>query len=298
MKYFPCLLIFHKKKVNFAKNHFKYEPINLLGCLSLQGTKFCTDMKKNLLLAFVLCFSYGFSYSHSFNNPTNLTTKMQNFEMDSFTTHNGKSLKITFFKHASLLLEYAGQKIFVDPVSDYADYTQQPKTDFILITHEHGDHFDTKAIAAIETSGTRIIANPNCRKMLNRGQEMKNGDVLQLADDMKLEAVPAYNTTPGRDKFHPKGRDNGYILTLGGTRIYIAGDTEDIPELNQVKDIDIAFLPVNQPYTMTPEQAIRATQIIKPHILYPYHYGDTDINKVKEGLKNEKTTEVRIRTLQ
>ena len=245
-----------------------------------------------------LCLSYGFSYSHSFNNPTNLTTKMQNFEMDSFTTHNGKSLKITFFKHASLLLDYAGQKIFIDPVSDYADYTQQPKADFILITHEHGDHFDTKAIAAIETSGTRIIANPNCRKMLNRGQEMKNGDVLQLADDMKLEAVPAYNTTPGRDKFHPKGRDNGYILTLGGTRIYIAGDTEDIPELNQVKDIDIAFLPVNQPYTMTPEQAIRATQIIKPHILYPYHYGDTDINKVKEGLKNEKTTEVRIRALQ
>lgn len=228
MKYFPCLLIFHKKKVNFAKNHFKYELINLPGCLSLQGAKFCTDMKKNLLLAFVLCFSYGFSYSHSFNNPTNLTTKMQNFEMDSFTTHNGKSLKITFFKHASLLLEYAGQKIFVDPVSDYADYTQQPKADFILITHEHGDHFDTKAIAAIETSGTRIIANPNCRKMLNRGQEMKNGDVLQLADDMKLEAVPAYNTTPGRDKFHPKGRENGYILTLGGTRIYIAGDTEDL----------------------------------------------------------------------
>ena len=187
------------------------------------------------------------------------------------------------------------KKIFVDPVSDYADYTQQPKADFILITHEHGDHFDTKAIAAIETNQTKIIANPNCRKMLNRGQEMKNGDVLQLAKDIKLEAVPAYNTTPGRDKFHPKGRDNGYILTLGGTRIYIAGDTEDIPELNLVKDIDIAFLPVNQPYTMTPEQAIRATQIIKPRILYPYHYGDTDINKVKEGLKNEKTTEVRIR---
>ena len=88
------------------------------------------------------------------------------------------------------------------------------RQDFILITHEHGDHFDTKAIAAIETSGTRIIANPNCRKMLNRGQEMKNGDVLQLADDMKLEAVPAYNTTPGRDKFHPKGRDNLSLIHI------------------------------------------------------------------------------------
>ena len=296
MKDFPCLFIYHKKKVNFEENHFKCEPINPPGCLSLQGTKFCRDMKKNLLVAFVLCLSYGFSYSHSFDKPINQTAKMSNFEMDSFTTKNGKSLKITFFKHASLLLDYAGQKIFIDPVSDYADYTQQPKADFILITHEHGDHFDTKAIAAIETNQTKIIANPNCRKMLNRGQEMKNGDVLQLAKDIKLEA--AYNTTPGRDKFHPKGRDNGYILTLGETRIYIAGDTEDIPELNQVKDIDIAFLPVNQPYTMTPEQAIRAAKIIKPRVLYPYHYGETDIHKIKDGLKNETGTEVRIRALQ
>ena len=111
MKYFPCLLIFHKKKVNFEENHFKCEPINPPGCLSLQGTKFCRDMKKNLLVAFVLCLSYGFSYSHSFDKPINQTAKMSNFEMDSFTTKNGKSLKITFFKHASLLLDYAGQKI-------------------------------------------------------------------------------------------------------------------------------------------------------------------------------------------
>lgn len=257
-------------------------------------------MKKILFTAFILCLShsYGFSYSRSFDNPINQTTMMQNFETDSFTAKNGKSLRITFFKHASLLLEYAGQKIFIDPVSDYADYTQQPKADFILITHEHHDHFDPKAIAAIETNDTKIIANPNCRNMLNKGQAMKNGDVLQLEPDIKLEAVPAYNTTPGRDKFHPKGRDNGYILTVGGTRIYIAGDTEDIPEMKQLKDIDIAFLPVNQPYTMTPEQAIRATKMIQPRILYPYHYGDTDINKVKDGLKNDKATEVRIRALQ
>ena len=194
-------------------------------------------------------------------------------------------MKITFFKHASLLLDYAGQKIFIDPRSSLCRLYTTAEADFILITHEHGDHFDTKAIAAIETNQTKIIANPNCRKMLNRGQEMKNGDVLQLAKDIKLEAVPAYNTTPGRDKFHPKGRDNGYILTLGGTRIYIAGDTEDIPELNQVKDIDIAFLPVNQPYTMTPEQAIRAAKIIKPRVLYPYHYGETDIHKIKRRIE-------------
>ena len=186
----------------------------------------------------------------------------------------------------------------IDPVSDYADFTQQPKADYILITHEHHDHFDTKAIAAIETPDTKIIANPNCQKMLDKGQAMKNGDILQIRPEIKLEAVPAYNTTPGRDKFHPKGRDNGYILTVGGTRIYIAGDTEDIPEMKQIKNIDIAFLPVNQPYTMTPEQAIQSAKTIQPHILYPYHYGDTNINEVKDGLKNEKEIEVRIRALQ
>ena len=147
---------------------------------------------------------YGFAYSCLFNHSINLTTKMQNFETDSFTTKNGKSLKITFFKHASLLIEYAGKKFFVDPVSDYADFTQQPKADYILITHEHHDHFDTKAIAAIETPDTKIIANPNCQKMLDKGQAMKNGDILQITPEIKLEAVPAYNTTPGRDKFHPK----------------------------------------------------------------------------------------------
>lgn len=150
-------------------------------------------MKKILLVALALCLSYGFAYSCLFNHSINLTTKMQNFETDSFTTKNGKSLKITFFKHASLLIEYAGKKFFVDPVSDYADFTQQPKADYILITHEHHDHFDTKAIAAIETPDTKIIANPNCQKMLDKGQAMKNGDILQITPEIKLEAVPAYN---------------------------------------------------------------------------------------------------------
>lgn len=223
---------------------------------------------------------------------------MQNFEIDSFTTKNGKNLNITFFKHASLLLDYAGKKIFVDPVSEYADYTRQPKADFILITHEHHDHFDPKAIAALETEETSIVTNPACQKMLGKGKAMKNGEAILLAPDIWIEAMPAYNTTPGREVYHPKGRDNGYILTLGGTRIYIAGDTEDIPEMEQIKDIDIAFLPVNQPYTMTPAQAIRTAKIIRPHILYPYHYGDTDINQVKDGLKDEPEIEVRIRALQ
>lgn len=255
-------------------------------------------MKKILLIALTLCFSYGFSYAHSVYEADDTSATNPSFESDSFTTKNGKKLKITFFKHASLLIEYAGKTIFIDPVSDYADYTKQPKADYILITHEHHDHFDTKAIAAIETSGTQLVANPNCQKALKRGKAMKNGDKSQLATDFNIEAVPAYNTTPGREQFHPKARDNGYILTLGGTRIYIAGDTEDIPEMKQIKHIDIAFLPVNQPYTMTTEQAIKAAEVIRPHILYPYHYGDTDVLKIKEGLKHIPQTEVRIRALQ
>ena len=114
---------------------------------------------------------------------------------------------------------------------------------------------------------------------------------------MTIEAVPAYNTTPGREKYHPRHRDNGYILTLGGTRIYISGDTEDIPELADLKDIDIAFLPVNQPYTMTVQQAVHAAEMFSPKILYPYHYGDTKVEEIKEKLKNS-NIDVRIREMQ
>jgi L-ascorbate metabolism protein UlaG (beta-lactamase superfamily) len=111
---------------------------------------------------------------------------------------------------------------------------------------------------------------------------------------IKVEAVPAYNTTQGRTQFHPKGRDNGYILTIDGLRIYIAGDTEDIPKMKDIKDIDIAFLPCNQPYTMTPEQLIKAARTIKPKVLFPYHYGQTDVSGIPGQLKGD-GIDVRIR---
>lgn len=175
----------------------------------------------------------------------------KSFETDKFTTKDGGELVITFIKHASLQLTFNGHHIQVDPVSEYADYTAFPKADIILITHEHGDHLDPKAISALEKAGTLLVANESSSKILGKGTTMKNGDKLTPVDYMTIEAVPAYNTTPGREKYHPRHRDNGYILTLGGTRIYISGDTEDIPEMKNLKDIDIAFLPVNQPYTMT-----------------------------------------------
>ena len=226
------------------------------------------------------------------------TVANSQFESDTFETRSGNTLKITFIKHASLILVFDGKNIYVDPVSEYADFSQLPKADVILITHEHADHLDPKAIATLEKQGTILITNPSSQAKLGKGVVMKNGDSLTPVPWLKLEAVPAYNTTPDRVKFHPKNRDNGYILTLGGDRIYIAGDTEDIPELKQLKAIDIAFLPVNQPYTMTIPQAVHAAKMFNPRILYPYHYSDTDIKQLEEGLKNTPEIEVRIRQLQ
>ena len=130
--------------------------------------------------------------------------------------------------------------------------------------------------------------------MYGAGEVMANGDVLKIADDITVEAVPAYNTTEGHLQFHPKGRDNGYIMTIDGMRIYIAGDTEDIPEMASIKDIDIAFLPCNQPYTMTTSQLVAAARMVKPKVLFPYHYGQTDVSGVPAQLQAD-GIDVRIR---
>ena len=215
-------------------------------------------------------------------------------QTDEFTTKSGKKVRFTCIKHASMRIQYDGLEIQVDPVTDGAkpvtDYTVYPKANIILVTHEHHDHFDSDAIAQLRTASTKIYLNPAVHKMFGSGKALKNGDKVKIANDITIEAVPAYNTTPGREQFHPKGRDNGYILTLDGMRIYIAGDTEDIPEMANIKDISIAFLPCNQPYTMTIEQAANAAKIIQPKVLFPYHYNDTPVNKLipllsREGIK-------------
>ena len=227
-----------------------------------------------------------------------MLTKTGKFETDFFKTKDGKELRITFIKHGSLMFEYDGKIMYVDPVSDYADYSKLPKADVILITHEHGDHLDSKAISAVEKEGTLLITNASSREKLGKGQIMKNGDSLKPDSWFELDAVPAYNTTPGREIYHAKDRDNGYVLTFGGTKVYVAGDTEDIPEMQNLKDIDIAFLPVNQPYTMTLLQADRAARVIKPKVFYPYHYGETNVEELKSSLKDIPGIEVRIRQLQ
>ena len=215
-------------------------------------------------------------------------------QTDEFTTKSGKKVRFTCIKHASIQINYDGLEIQVDPVGmgmkPETDYSKFPKANIILVTHEHHDHFDRAAIQLLRGSGTTIYTNPAVHKMLGSGHSMKNGDKVKYSDNITIEAVPAYNTTPGREQFHPKGRDNGYVLTIEDLRIYIAGDTEDIPEMANLKDIDIAFLPCNQPYTMTIDQAVNAAKIIKPKVLFPYHYNDTPVNKItlqlyKEGIR-------------
>ena len=222
------------------------------------------------------------------------------YQTDTFKTKGGKEVVITAIKHASLRIQYDGLEIQVDPVAEFApatDYSKFPKADVILVTHEHFDHFDRGAIATLRKDGTQIVANPAVQKMLGFGTALANGESCALAKVIALDAVSAYNTTPGRTQFHPKGRDNGYVLTIDGLRIYIAGDTEDIPEMAKLKDVDVAFLPCNQPYTMTPEQVAKAARTIKPKVLFPYHYSQTPVKRVAELLADT-SIDVRIRSYQ
>ena len=221
--------------------------------------------------------------------------------MDTFKTPSGKTFQVNPIKHASMEIVYDGRIIQVDPVISgtppVTDYTKMKKADLILITHDHYDHLDVQAVEDLCKESTVIVTNPSSAEMLGEGEVMRNGDTLRVADDIVLYAVPAYNTTPGHTQFHPKGRDNGFILEVDGLRVYIAGDTEDIEEMKEVKDIDIAFLPCNQPYTMTPSQLRHAVDMVQPKVLFPYHYGDTDPEAMLEALEGT-GIDVRIRNFQ
>lgn len=221
----------------------------------------------------------------------------QTFEVDEFKTKSGKTVKFHALVHASIRIEYNGKEIEIDPVRKLGnktiDYAAMPKADFVFVTHEHGDHFDKEAIKILSREGTQLIMNKRCADMYGPCGVLANGQSAQFGD-ISVDAVPAYNISEGRTQFHPKGRDNGYILTIDGLRIYIAGDTEDIPEMKNVKNIDIAFLPCNQPYTMTTEQLVRAAKVIKPKVLFPYHYGQTDVSGIASQLKGT-GIDVRIR---
>lgn len=228
----------------------------------------------------------------------NMNYGQQVFEKDVFETDGG-SLEIWFIGHGTLMFKYNDMVIHIDPVSREADYSDMPDADIILITHEHGDHLDPSAIKKILKPETEIICNKASSSGLDECRVMSNGDEIN-SKGIDIKAVPAYNIqherSPG-NPFHPKGVGNGYILTIGSKRIYVAGDTENIPEMRDFKNIDIAFLPMNLPYTMSPEMVADAAMMIKPDILYPYHYGSTDTVEILKLLEDS-DIEVRIRKLQ
>jgi L-ascorbate metabolism protein UlaG (beta-lactamase superfamily) len=209
-------------------------------------------------------------------------------------------LKLTFIGHGTLMLTFNGKVYHVDPWSKLADYSKLPKADVILITHDHYDHLDAKAIELIYQKETQILMSQSCEGKLAQGVVMKNGETKKL-NDVTIEAVPAYNIQnkrPDGSPYHPKGNGNGYILTFGKTRVYIAGDTENTPEMNALKAIDVAFLPMNMPYTMTPKMVADAAKAFKPKILYPYHYGQTNVQQLVGLLKDTPEIEVRIRKME
>ncbi len=211
---------------------------------------------------------------------------------DIITAADGSELRLNFYGHGSIGFQHSGQTIYVDPVAPYANWASLPKADLILITHDHGDHFDPAAIEALSKPSTVVITD----------KTMAHGETREISRGASVEALAAYNTSPEKLNFHPRAAlHNGYILTLGGTRIYVAGDSEPTPEMLALRDIDVAFLPVNLPYTMTEEQAALAVKAIRPKIFYPYHYGGTDHKTDLEKLAvliADTPTQMRVRPLE
>jgi len=244
---------------------------------------------KNRLYIFFLLFFMSLNLMYA-----------QPYQQDVISTSEG-DLKITFVKHASLVFEFQGTTIHVDPVLRMGDYSQLPKADLILITHHHGDHLDLSAIEIIQQENTRIIATEKCceiSEFLDQAVIMNDHEEQNILG-LKIRSIPAYNIQHKRhngNPFHPKGEGNGYILTFGNKNVFVAGDTENTPEMKALKDIDVAFLPMNLPYTMTPKMVADAAKAFQPAILYPYHFGKTDTHALVTLLKGEKI-DVRIRKM-
>ena len=220
---------------------------------------------------------------------------------DIFETSDG-DLVISFIGHGTLMFEFKDMVIHVDPTMREADYADLPDADLIIVTHQHGDHLDLTAINHVLKDDCPVIMTQTCIDQLEdfKGAVIMGNGESKTVKGIPVEAVPAYNMEHKRSNgkpFHPKGEGNAYIVTFGDKRVLIGGDTENVPEIKALTDIDIAFLPMNLPYTMTPEMVADAARSIQPGVLYPYHFGDTNPEELVNLLKNEKKIEVRIRDL-
>jgi len=205
-------------------------------------------------------------------------------------------LTITPVHHGSVMLQFGGKVIHIDPWSQ-GNYSSLPRADYIFITDIHGDHMDRKAIDQIKKETTVIVAPAAVAKTIMEAQVINNGEKKKFGD-IEAEAIPMYNLQRGPQPgalFHTKGRGNGYVLTLGGKRLYVSGDTEAIPEMKALKGIDVAFVCMNLPYTMTPDEAAAAVKEFRPKAVYPYHHRGQDVKVFASALENEKGIEVRLR---
>jgi L-ascorbate metabolism protein UlaG (beta-lactamase superfamily) len=220
-------------------------------------------------------------------------------QSDTISTDSG-DLRITPINHASVELEWKGRAIYVDPVSP-GNYAGLPKADLILITDIHGDHMDPKRLADLKQGGTVIIAPQAVAKTVTEAQILDNGQSKRVdlgGASIDVEAVPMYNLTRGPKPgqlYHPKGRGDGFILTIGGKRFYFSGDSECTAEMKDLKNIDVAFLCMNLPYTMTPAEAAECVKTFRPKIVYPYHYRGQNPQEFADALKDVKGVEVRLR---
>lgn len=205
--------------------------------------------------------------------------RAQDKASDSFETGSGE-IAVHPVEHASFVMETPAGAIYCDPVGDAALYEGLPAPGLILITHEHGDHYNAETLAAIIGEETRLITNPAVYGMLpeelkSKASQIENGGSTEW-NGIPIEAIAAYNFTEGRTDFHPKGRDNGYVLGFDDFRIYISGDTENTEEMKALENIDLAFVCMNLPFTMDAEQAADGVNAFQPKFVYPYHYRGRD----------------------
>ena len=206
---------------------------------------------------------------------------------DVFKTAKG-DLYVYHVGHGSVMLTLGDKVIQVDPVAQVANYDTLPKADLLLITHEHGDHLDAAAIAKAKKPNAEIVATATVAAQLSGvSKVLANGESTEW-NGIKIDAVPAYNVVnkrPDGQAFHPKGVGNGYVLTFSNFKLYIGADTENIEEMQQLRNVDVAFLPKNLPYTMTDEMLVAAAKSFKPKVLYVYHYFELDnIDSLKQTL--------------
>ena len=240
-------------------------------------------MKKMLGITGLICIS-------------SLVFGQTRFQKDVIPAKGG-DITITFIGHASILMEWNDQIIYFDPSSREANFYELPKATMIFVTHHHGDHCDPAALKAISVDKTKTFMSSLAHEKWSQGMVLYP-DQETTVNDIRIEVLPAYNLVHKREDgspYHVKGECNSYIVTLGGKRIFIGGDTENTPEMKAMKNIDIAFLPMNLPYTMTPEMVADGAKGFRPAILYPYHYGKTDLNEIRELMADEDEIELRIR---